>query len=251
MPRGQKSKLRAREKRKQARSEHAGEESSSNYPFYGCPHQTPPGTPSFPKRPQGAQLSFLNTFLDGGACSKEDESSYSSENVEDWCKDHLNHKVVLLAISKADMLKSVTKSSKNDFIEILKRATDHMELAFGVDLKEVDPIKHVYALFNKLKHSLEGVMGEERMPNSGLLMIVLGVIFTKNKCVSETEIWEVLNMMGVYANRKHFIYGDPKKVITEDLMKLKYLEYYQVLNSNPPCYEFMWGSRAHAEISKM
>ncbi|KAF7462396.1 melanoma-associated antigen B18-like [Marmota monax] len=105
---------------------------------------------------------------------------------------------------------------------------------------------------SKLDYTLDGTMGdEENMPKMGLLMIVLGVIFMKGNCASEEEIWKVLNMMGVYADRKHFIYGEPRKVITEDLMQLKYLESQQVPNSDPPCYEFMWGPRANAETSKM
>ncbi|XP_050998413.1 melanoma-associated antigen B18-like [Acomys russatus] len=265
MPRGQKSKLRAREKRRQARAKNAPEGEASPGPFYGCPHQAIPvdgmATPS--NVPQGAHSAFLDLLSSTRAQNRDEKSSDDSDSSDDWCNDPINHKVVLLVqfliekyqkkevITKADMMKSVIKTSKSDFNEILKRASEHMELAFGVDLKEVDPIRHCYALFNKLEHTFDGVMGEEKMPNSGLLMIVLGVIFMKNNCAPETEIWDVLNMMGVYANRKHFIYGDPKKVVTQDFVKLRYLEYRQVPNSNPPSFEFMWGPKAHAEISKM
>lgn len=34
-------------------------------------------------------------------------------------------------------------------------------------------------------------------------------------------------------------------------MKLKYLEYRQVANSDPAHYEFLWGPRAHAETRQM
>ncbi|XP_028636163.1 melanoma-associated antigen B18-like [Grammomys surdaster] len=264
MPRGQKSKLRAREKRRQARAKNALEEQASPGPFYGCPHQAIPvaGMPTPPNMPMEDHSSYSHTYANTGAKNLDEKSSDDSD-IEDWCKDPINHKVVLLVqfliekyqkkevVTKADMLKCVIKTSKNHFNEILKRASQHMELAFGVDLKEIDPNKHCYALFNKLEHTFDGVMGEEKMPNSGLLMIVLGVIFMKDNHAPETEIWNVLNMMGVYANRKHFIYGDPKKFITEDMVQLKYLEYQQVPDSNPPSFEFMWGPRAHAEISKM
>ncbi|XP_052026204.1 melanoma-associated antigen B18 [Apodemus sylvaticus] len=265
MPRGQKSKLRAREKRRQARAKNALEEEASPGPYYGCPHQAIPvaSMPTPPDMPMEEDSIFSCAYAKSSAQNLDEKSSDDSEDAEDWCKDPINHKVVLLVqfliekyqkkevITKADMLKSVVKTSKNHFNEILKRASEHMELAFGVDLKEVDPTRHCYALFNKLEHTFDGVLGEEKMPNSGLLMIVLGVIFMKDNCAPETEIWSVLNMMGVYANRKHFIYGDPKKVITEDMVQLKYLEYRQVPNSNPPSFEFMWGPKAHADISKM
>ncbi|XP_036029873.1 melanoma-associated antigen B18-like [Onychomys torridus] len=262
MPRGQKSKLRAREKRRQVRAQNALEEHTSPGPFYEFPHQSLPdtGMPTPPDMLQGAHCTISDTT---GTRNQDEKHSDDSDDTVAWKKDPINRKVVLLVqflmdkyqkkevITKADMLKSVVKTSKNDFSEILKRASEHMELAFGVDLKEVDPIRHCYALFNKLEHTFDEMKGEENMPNTGLLMMVLGVIFMKNNCASEKDIWDVLNMMGVYANRKHFIYGEPKKVITEDLVRLKYLESRKVPNSNPPSFEFAWGSRAQAEISKM
>ncbi|XP_038173414.1 melanoma-associated antigen B18-like [Arvicola amphibius] len=263
MPRGQKSKLRAREKRRQARAQNTVEEPASPDPSYEDPDQASlaAGMPTPPNKPQGAHCTFSHTHENTGAQNQDEKSSDDSDDIENWSKDPINHKVVLLVqflmekyhkkevITRADMLKCVIKTSKNHFTEILKRATEHMELAFGVDLKEVDPIRHCYALFNKLEHTYDGK--EEKMPNTGLLMMVLGVIFKKDNCASEKEVWEVLNMMGVYAHKKHFIYGEPKKVITEDLVRLKYLEYRKVPNSNPPSFEFTWGSRAQAEISKM
>ncbi|XP_004482312.1 melanoma-associated antigen B18-like [Dasypus novemcinctus] len=282
MPRGQKSKLRAREKRDKARGETQGlggaqasaaaEEppSFTSNPLGDINQNSPaPGTPSTPKVPQGvhsatttsAAISCTNS---AEGANSQDESSEFSQVAETLYKDPLNKKVVLLVqfllqkyqkrepITKADMLKFVIKKYKHHFNEILKRTSEHMELAFGVDLKEVDPIRHYYALVSKLDFSMDGPLSdEENMPKTGLLMITLGVVFMRGNCAPEEEIWEVLNMMGVYAEKKHLIYGDPKKVITEDLVQLKYLEYRQVLNSDPPRYEFLWGPRAHAETSKM
>uniref|UniRef100_A0A8C3VEF9 MAGE family member B18 n=1 Tax=Catagonus wagneri TaxID=51154 RepID=A0A8C3VEF9_9CETA len=281
MPRGQKSKLRAREKRRQARAETqglenaqatataAGESLSSVHALVGGRPQNLPaaGTPSTPEVPEGAtsaSAAVSCTSSDESTSSQKEESSKSSKGTEGSLRDPLNKKVVLLVqfllqkyqkkepITKADMLKFVIKKYKYHFNEILKRASEHMELAFGVDLKEVDPTRHCYALVSKLDLTFDGTMNEEEnMPKTGLLMIVLGVIFMNGRCAPEEEIWEVLNMMGVYAERKHFLYGDPKKVITEDLVQLKYLEYRQVPESDPPRYEFLWGPRAHAETSKM
>ena len=82
-------------------------------------------------------------------------------------------------------------------------------------------------------------------------MTVLGVIFLKGNCAAEENIWSFLNMMRVYAGRKHFIYGEARKIITKDLVMMKYLEYHQAASSDPQPYEFLWGPRAHAETSKM
>ncbi|XP_012661857.1 melanoma-associated antigen B18-like [Otolemur garnettii] len=277
MPRGQKSKLRAREKRRQARSEKedlgdaqataaADASHSPTCPVCEGGSQNLSGSekPSTSKMSQETpSTSRATEAVANEGANSQDETS-SSRASEKFRKDPLNKNVVLLVqfllqkyqkkepITKADMMKFIIKKYKCQFNEILRRASEHMELAFGVDLKEVDPVRHCYALVNKLDISTDGSVGEEEnMPKTGLLMIVLGVIFMKGNCAPEEDIWEVLNMMGVYADKKHFIYGDPRKVIAEDLVQLRYLKSQQVPDSDPPRYEFMWGPRSYAETSKM
>ncbi|XP_025790343.1 melanoma-associated antigen B18-like [Puma concolor] len=292
MPRGQKSKLRARERRRQARAETQGLEgpeataealagaaaiAAGESPSPACPlsgdraqNLSAAATCSSPQAAKGssspasAGAGVSCTNSDEGAKSQDEGSQQSSKGTEFSRRDPLNKKVVLLVqfllqkyqkkepVTRADMLRYVIKKYKYHFNEILKRASEHMELAFGIDVKEVDPIRHCYALLSKLDLSVDGTMHEEEnMPKTGILMIMLGVIFMKGNCAREEEVWEVLNLMGIYSDKKHFIYGEPKKIITEDLVQLKYLEYRQVPNSDPPCYEFLWGPRAHAETSKM
>ncbi|XP_030161868.1 melanoma-associated antigen B3-like [Lynx canadensis] len=155
-------------------------------------------------------------------------------------------------IMKADMLKFINKKHKHRFVEILERASFSLEVVFGVDLKEVDPTKHSYVLVSKMNLPNNGTINRGRgFPKTGLLMNLLGVIFLKGNCAAEEKIWEFLSKMRVYAGKRHFIFGEPKKLITQDLVKLKYLEYRQVPNSDPPRYEFLWGPRAHAETNKM
>ncbi|KAK1346955.1 hypothetical protein QTO34_000815 [Cnephaeus nilssonii] len=132
-------------------------------------------------------------------------------------------------IRKADMLKIVHKKYKNHFFEILRRAAFSIEVVFGVDLKEVEGKKHFYDLVSKMDLPNNGRVSRGRVfPKTGLLMIILGVIFMKGNCATEQKIWEFLNKMRVYAGKRHFIFGEPKKLITQDFVKLKYLEYRQV-----------------------
>nr|XP_017205127.1 melanoma-associated antigen B3 [Oryctolagus cuniculus] len=155
-------------------------------------------------------------------------------------------------IMKADMLKIIPKNYKKHFLEILRRAAFNIEVVFGVDLKEVDSTKRSYVLVSKMNLPNNGIVNRGRgFPKTGLLMNLLGVIFTKGNCATEEKIWEFLNKMKVYAGKRHFIFGEPRKLITQDFVKLKYLEYRQVPNSYPARYEFLWGPRAHAETSKM
>ncbi|XP_072812089.1 melanoma-associated antigen B5-like [Vicugna pacos] len=154
-------------------------------------------------------------------------------------------------IMKEDMLKMVHQNYHDRFVEILKKASERIEMVFAVDVKEVDSTSH-YDLVSKLKLPNNGrVRAGRGLPKTGLLMNLLGMIFIKGNCAAEEDIWRFLSMMGVYAGRKHFIYGEPRKLITKDLVRLKYLEYRQVPDSDPPRFEFLWGPKAHAETSKM
>ncbi|XP_037368479.1 melanoma-associated antigen B5-like [Talpa occidentalis] len=152
-------------------------------------------------------------------------------------------------IKKEDILKIV---NPRYFSEILKRAAERIEVVFAVDLKEIDPTLHLYDLVSKLKLPNNGrVRAGRGLPKTGLLMTILGFIFMKGNRASEDDVWKFLNKMRIYAGRKHLVYGEPRKLITKDLVKLKYLEYRQIPNSDPAQYEFLWGPRTYAETSKL
>ncbi|XP_022363522.1 melanoma-associated antigen B16-like [Enhydra lutris kenyoni] len=227
-----------------------------------------------PSAPQSAYSSYpLITAIspgksgEGSSSLGKDNSSASSSkslsNIENFPIDPLDEKVTMLVqfllhkyqmkepITRADMI-DVIQEYNDEFPEILKKASERMELVFGVDMNEVDPTNHSYVLVNKLGLTYdERLGGEDSMPKTSLLIIVLGVIFMKGNCATEEEIWEVLNMMDLYSGRKHFIFGELRKFITQDLVEEECLEYQQVADSDPPCYKFLWGPRAHAETSKM
>nr|XP_014584346.1 melanoma-associated antigen B17 [Equus caballus] len=281
MPRGQKSKLRARERRRQARAEDQGfggaqataaveeESSSSSLPVSGgTPSSSPAaGTPQKSQRAQTASSSAAATFRTSSDESAHEENASSSQappSSESSCKDPLIRKTGELVkfllykykikepITKAEMLKIVNNKYKKHFPEILQRTTEHLELVFGLDLKEVNPSGRCYALVSKLDLSDEGgLSGSTGFPKNGLLMPLLGMIFMNGNRTTEEEMWKFLNLLGVYEGRRHFIFGEPRKLITQDLVEQKYLEYRLVPNSDPPCYEFLWGPRAHDETSKM
>ncbi|XP_030886748.1 LOW QUALITY PROTEIN: melanoma-associated antigen B17 [Leptonychotes weddellii] len=155
-------------------------------------------------------------------------------------------------ITDAEILKVINKKYKEQFPEILKRTTERLELVFGLELKEVDPSSHSYTFVSKVGLPTEGRLSDGvGFPKNGLLMPLLGVIFMNGNGATEEETWEFLNVLGVYAGRRHLIFGEPRKLITKDLVQEKHLEYRQVADSDAPCYEFLWGPRGHAEASKM
>ncbi|XP_047392487.1 melanoma-associated antigen B17 [Sciurus carolinensis] len=280
MPRGQKSKLRAREKRRQARGEDQGhqgaqateaeeEEFPSPSPVSESVSQgnVTAGTSwqsleAQASSPQAAASSCVSS--DESAKSEEEENPNSPSSSRILGKDPLTRKAGILVqfllhkynmkepIIKADMLKIISRKYRKHFPEILRRTTERMELVFGLDLKEADPSGSSYSLVSKMDLPNEGSQNDGKgFPKNGLLMPLLGLIFMNDNCVSEEEMWEFLNMLGLYDGRKHFIFGEPRKLVTKDLVQEKYLEYRQVPHSDPPRYEFLWGPKAHAETSKM
>ena len=127
-----------------------------------------------------------------------------------------------------------------------------MEVVFGIDVKKDNTAKHSYVLVHKMNLPGNRIVHHGRgFSKTGLLMNLLGVILIKGNCATEEDIWDFVGKMNIYAGKRHSIFGEPKKLIIKDLVEEKYLEYQQVPNSDPPCYEFRWGPRAHAETSKM
>ncbi|KAM5195945.1 melanoma-associated antigen 10-like [Hipposideros larvatus] len=208
-----------------------------------------------------------STQLCQGCSSPEEKGSGTSQAVPDTglsLRDAIDSMVATLVrflllkyharelTTKAEMLSSVTKQHQDHFPEIFSKASECLQLVLGIDMKEVDSINHSYVLVNTLGLSYNGTLSDEHsMPKAGLLISVLGVIFIHGNCVSEEDLWEALSDMGVYPEREHFIYGEPRNLITKVWVQEQYLEYRQIPNSVPARYEFLWGLRAHAETSKM
>nr|XP_004663731.1 melanoma-associated antigen B10-like [Jaculus jaculus] len=254
MPRGLKSKLRAREKRRQVRIE-------------ARPNQCAQATEAEEEEEPSSSSHVPCTKSDEGSNSGDGErpsTSQASSTPGQSAKEKIEDLAILMvqfmlkkystgeSITKKEMVKHVIPDNKELFAEILDKASELMVLAFGIDVKQVDPSTHCYVLVSKLNLSSATMLnGEAIMPKSGLLLTILCVIFIRGNRASEENVWEVLNVMGIYAGTNHFIYGDVKKLITQDLVRERYLEYRHVPNSDPPRYQFLWGPRAHIETSKM
>ncbi|DAA12682.1 TPA: melanoma antigen family B, 4-like [Bos taurus] len=292
MPRGQKSKHRAREKRRQARAEiqglhdqattSRGEETTSFSPpdSESAPSSSSAaGTATGPPGAQGttsAAAGAIRKRSGGGGAARSrsgvgaegqvqggENSSQASAAAESSHTDLLTMesenlvKYMLLKykmrelIKRSEMVKVIHRRYKAQFPEILSRASEHMEMVFGLVLKEVRPNSHCYTLVSNLDLSdSESMRGDWGLPKNGLLMPLLGVIYLNGHRASEEEVWKFLNILGIYDGRMHFIFGDTRKLITEDLVQEEYLEYNQVPGSDPPHYEFLWGPKALTENSK-
>uniref|UniRef100_A0A2K6G600 Trophinin n=1 Tax=Propithecus coquereli TaxID=379532 RepID=A0A2K6G600_PROCO len=150
-----------------------------------------------------------------------------------------------------DMLKDVIQECDEYFPEIIERASYALEKMFRVNLKEIDKQSSLYILINN-QESSAGILGTTKdTPKLGLLMVILSVIFMNGNKASEAVIWEVLRKLGLRPGVKHSLFGEVRKLITDEFVKQKYLEYKRVPNSRPPEYEFFWGLRSYHETSKM
>ncbi|XP_004631482.1 melanoma-associated antigen B5-like [Octodon degus] len=150
-----------------------------------------------------------------------------------------------------EMVNTLDWRHRKHFPGIFKAACEHLEAIFAVEMREVESNSHTYNLFSKLKLPNNGRIRPGRgYPKTGLLLKILAVIFVKNHCAAEEDIWKFLKKIHVYPGKLHYIFGNTKKLLTQDFVKLKYLEYRQVPGSDPPSYEFLWGPQAHAETNK-
>ncbi|EHB12656.1 Melanoma-associated antigen B3 [Heterocephalus glaber] len=206
MPRGQKSKLRARKKRAQRKSDNQ--------------------TCSYCEDESSIFEGSLNTD-----CTSDDRT-WSTDLLE-WFilyKFHLKQ-----LFTKEEMLMVTIWKNRDEFDEIFKSACEHLEAIFSVEVREVDSTHHSYTLISKLTLPNNGRIRPGRgYPKTGLLMKVLAVILLNGHCVAEEILWSVLKTMKVYPGKKHIMFGEPKKLLTQDLVRLKYLVYQQVPGSSPP-----------------
>ncbi|XP_048191434.1 melanoma-associated antigen B10-like [Perognathus longimembris pacificus] len=244
--------------------------SSSSASIKGIPHGSIADTSSNNQGARGTSSTTKATVSLGSKSGEDKKSSVkerakiTTQITKKYTNDALDEMVVTLVhymlhkyqmkepITKASLLRNITQAPKRHIPEILSRVFDHIELVFGLDIKEVEPNRHIYVLVNKLKTCSDKRLADGRVvPKSGLLMTLLGVIFTKGNCATEEQIWQVLNRMGFHDGKKHFLFGEPRKLITREFVKERYLQYEQVANSYPPRYQFLWGPKAHAETTKM
>ncbi|XP_004686027.1 PREDICTED: melanoma-associated antigen 8-like [Condylura cristata] len=154
--------------------------------------------------------------------------------------------------SQAEMLREVLSDNQGHFLGVFSQACECMQLVFGIDVTEMEPGGHSYVLNTTLGLTHDGLLSPEQLiPKTGLLVVVLGVILLGGDCASEAHMWEALGAMGVHEGVEHFLYGEPRELLTDVWVREHYLEYRQVAGSDPPRYEFLWGPRAYTETSRM
>nr|XP_046220636.1 necdin-like 2 [Oncorhynchus gorbuscha] len=155
-------------------------------------------------------------------------------------------------IRRADIVKHVVKEYRNIYPEIIKRVGCVFETVFGLKLVEIDSKNHVYILINKLEQ-LEGesLNMSPSNPKTGLLFVILSIVFMKGGVVKESMVWNTLKKLRVDQGERHDLFGDVKKVVTDEFVRQRYLEYVRIPHTEPLEFEFRWGQRADMEVSKV
>ncbi|XP_054464376.1 necdin-like 2 [Anoplopoma fimbria] len=156
-----------------------------------------------------------------------------------------------IPVRRADLVKHVVKEYRTIYPEIMKRAARTFDQVFGLKMIEIDAKNHMYILINKL----EPVAGPATLksptnPKMGLMFVILSVIFMKGGIVRENLIWSTLKKLRVDPGERHEEFGDVKKVVTDEFVRQRYLEYVRIPHTEPVEHEFRWGQRAEVEVSK-
>ncbi|XP_041495410.1 melanoma-associated antigen B4-like [Microtus oregoni] len=278
MPRGQKSKARAREKRRQGLRDAQAKEAEKAESPAGSDQASGDAKPStstadFPQQSESSAPS--STASQGRSHGRSDKGeqgqgdgnerpSRALLSTRSMQMDLMTRKTGMLMeymllkykmqqpMRRGEMLKVIHKRFKEHFPEILKKASYRLDVVFGLELKEILPRGQAYELVSKLDFEDDGSrINELGVPTRGILIALLSVIYLNNYCAAEEDVWHFLNALGVYDGVPHLIFGDVRKLITEDLVQEKYLVYRQVPNSDPPSYQFLWGPRAYGETNKI
>lgn len=89
-------------------------------------------------------------------------------------------------VTEAEIQKHVVKEYKGYYALIFRHACECMEVVFGIEVKEVDSLNHTYKLLKILDLTYDGrISNEEGIPKTGLLVLILGVIFMEGNRASE------------------------------------------------------------------
>ncbi|KAI4545132.1 hypothetical protein MG293_005398 [Ovis ammon polii] len=155
------------------------------------------------------------------------------------------------SLTKAEVLNSFLQDYQDYFLVVPSQASEYLQLVFGLEVKDVDPSEHTYILVPTLGLTLKEMLRDgQGLPKAGLLVVILCLITVEDNRAPEEEIWGALSRMGVCPGREHYIYGEPRELLTQVWVREVYLEYQQVFDGDSARYKFLWGPRAYVETGK-
>ncbi|EHB13884.1 Melanoma-associated antigen B10 [Heterocephalus glaber] len=157
-------------------------------------------------------------------------------------------------VTMKEMLHVLPHDYCKDFHLNLQELCESVHLGFGIDISEVDHSGNTYELVPILGLTYNGILDgddERIILKIDIIIFILSLIFIEGNCIIEEDLTQKVERWDMLAQSEHIHFEETWKFISEDLVQEEYLMYQQIPNSDPAHYEFLWGSRAHAETSKM
>lgn len=164
-----------------------------------------------------------------------------------------------IPIKKQDINKHVLKEFSKAFPVMIKLAADKLRNVFGIELVPLDDkLKGSYILVNKIDVDTDDQeqaggfnpveWSDEDNASTGLLMVILSLVFMNGKVMQDSQLWHVLKKLGVDQDCQHEFFGDVKKLVSTEFVRQGYLEFTRQPNSDPPVFDVRWGQRAQKEL---
>ena len=136
-------------------------------------------------------------------------------------------------LTKAEVLNSFLQDYQDYFLVVPNQASEYLQLVFGLEVKDVGPSEHTYILVPTLGLTLKEMLRDgQGLPKAGLLVVNLCLIAVEDNRAPTEEIWGALSRMGVCPGRKHYIYGEPRELLTQVWVWEVYLEYQRVFDGD-------------------
>ncbi|XP_074644152.1 non-structural maintenance of chromosomes element 3 homolog [Tubulanus polymorphus] len=187
-------------------------------------------------------------------------ASFSQEEVERRINEIVQYMLIMdskrIPIKKLEINKNILKEQSRGFDAMFLQAKQRLKNVFGIDVLEVDSSKQKsYILVNRFwtdpdQDKTHLKWSDEDHQKTGLLLIVLSIIFMNGNVAPDTLMWHTLKKLGLDIEKTHLVFGDIKKLITQEFVRQAYIEYIRNPQSDPPSYELKWGPRAALETTK-
>ncbi|EHB07376.1 Melanoma-associated antigen 11 [Heterocephalus glaber] len=205
------------------------------------------------------------------ASSQRSQSCEGSSSLQDARFSHILQNVLLNAklcklvsflskhqkkeqVTMKEMLHVLPHDYHKNFPLNFGELCESMYLSFGIEIRKVIHSGNTYELVPILGLTHSGILdgNDERIIlKIDTIIFVLSQIFIESNRISEEDLTQQVKRWDMLAQSEHIHFEEAWKFITEELVREEYLMYWQIPNSDPAHYEFLWGPRAHAEISKM
>ena len=118
---------------------------------------------------------------------------------------------------------------------VFSQVSECLQLVCGVEVREVNSREYIYFMVSTLGLTCDAMLsGGQGLPKAGLLVLVLSLNMWNGDRAPEEAFWGALSRIGLCVGSEHWVFGEPKELLTQVWVQEGYLEYQQVLDSHLP-----------------